>query len=289
MSTIKFTVEDSKVSEILQALLNANVAVGDVEIINTQHPKVTPASESSVIEASGSSPVLYRHSHSIGQNEGISTTDVISGVKFVGGTIFYIDDTADGEYQFFDVDGNLIENVRVGDRPYAYRVISKDSGDKYYVYYDELYYSNKRWTYYKEGDSVFESLNTLDVAGLGKTNTEIVMAKDGGAYITEDSDGYPTIWYQLQRIRNAKVGGCDDWFVPSKGEVEDLRLAVESGRISGGEIAGPSYGRSVFNNSYVWSSSEFSSKYAWIWDPHCQGWFFCYKSNNYSVFFVRAF
>ena len=32
MSTIKFTVEDSRVSEILQALLNSNVIVRDVEV-----------------------------------------------------------------------------------------------------------------------------------------------------------------------------------------------------------------------------------------------------------------
>lgn len=214
----------------------------------------------------------------------------------IGGTIFYIDDAADGEYEFFDVDGNVIEDVSVGDRPYAYRVIKRGSEDKYYVYHDRVY--NGRWAYFisdKRSESrplgvrVNESLGTSTGIGSGKTNTEKVMNKDGGAYVTKDVEGYPTIWYQLQQVRDSKAGGCDDWFVPSKGEVEDLRLAVESGRISGGEIAGPSYGRSVFNNSYVWSSSEFSSKYAWIWDPHCQGWFFCYKSNNYSVFFVRAF
>ena len=32
MNTIKFAVEDSKVSEVLQALLNSNVIVRDVEV-----------------------------------------------------------------------------------------------------------------------------------------------------------------------------------------------------------------------------------------------------------------
>ena len=36
MSTIKFTVEDSKVSEVLKALLNSNVIVRDVEVTNTK-------------------------------------------------------------------------------------------------------------------------------------------------------------------------------------------------------------------------------------------------------------
>ena len=36
MSTIKFTVEDSKVSEVLKALLNSNVIVRDIEVTNTK-------------------------------------------------------------------------------------------------------------------------------------------------------------------------------------------------------------------------------------------------------------
>ena len=36
MSVIKLTVEDSKVSEVLQALLNANVIVRDIEVTNTK-------------------------------------------------------------------------------------------------------------------------------------------------------------------------------------------------------------------------------------------------------------
>ena len=46
----------------------------------------------------------------------------------VGGTIFYIDDTADGVYEFFDIDGNLMQSVNVGDRPYAYRVVRDPIG-----------------------------------------------------------------------------------------------------------------------------------------------------------------
>ena len=60
-------------------------------------------------------------------------------VKPVGGTIFYIDDKADGIYEFFDVDGNPMENVQVGDRPHTYRVVEKGSKDKYYVYHDRVY------------------------------------------------------------------------------------------------------------------------------------------------------
>ena len=36
-----------------------------------------------------------------------------SDIRPVGGTIFYIDDTADGAYEFFDADGNLMENDKV--------------------------------------------------------------------------------------------------------------------------------------------------------------------------------
>lgn len=206
----------------------------------------------------------------------------------VGGTIFYIDNTSNGEYQFFDVDGNLIENVQVGDKPYAYRVIKKGSEDKYYVYHDEVY-DNLIWTYCKEDNYVYKSLGTSGDGGSGKTNTEIVMAEDCGAYISKDSKGYPTIWYQLQQVRNAEVGGCDDWFVPSAYEVNELRVAIKSGSITGGKIAGSSYEESVFSKRWLWSSSEYSDKYSWYWGFNNQSWCYGYKNYNNSVFFVRAF
>ena len=289
MRTIKFDVEDSKVSEILQVLLNSGAVVKNVEVTDTQHPKATMVSELCSVEDTGSSFTLYRHSYSIGENEGTSSTEIISNVKPVGGTIFYIDDTADGVYEFFDTWGNPVENVQVGDRPYYYRIIEKGSKDKYYVYYDKVY-DNLRWTYYKDKEYVYEDVyESLNTCRLGKTNTEIVMAKDNGAYITKDSKGYSTIWYQLQQVRNDKVGGCDDWFVPSGWEMERLRRAIKKGAITGGTIAGSSYEESAFINKWIWSSSQWSAQDSWFWYYDGQFWYNYNKNHNFSVFFARAF
>ena len=209
-----------------------------------------------------------------------------SDVKRVGGTIFYIDDTADGVYEFFDVDGNVIENVQVGDRPYAYRAVASGSKDKYYVYYDKRYKGSWASEY---DDHIYDSLGTSTSIGSGKTNTEILMTLGDGAYVSADAKGKPTIWSQLQQARNERAGGCDDWFAPSKGEVEALRLAIKSGNITGGTIAGSSYGASIFTYKWLWSSSEYNSQGAWKWDYYSQYWGISNKNNSGSVLFARAF
>ena len=218
----------------------------------------------------------------------IETSSATVAATPVGGTIFYIDETADGVYEFFDEDGNLLKNVQVGDKPYSYRVIKKGFKDKYYVYHDKVY-DNVRWAYWKDNDYVYEFLNTSNDGGLGKTNTETVMSKDSGAYITSDSNGIPTIWYKLQQVRNARVGGCDDWFVPSRGEILILKDAIKLGDITGGIIAGSSYNESIFITKWLWSSSEYNSQRAWHWSDYYQTWYYYYKSNIDSVFFIRAF
>ena len=280
MRTIKFDVEDSKVSGILQDLLNSGAAVKNVEVSDTQHSKTAMVSELCSVEDSGSSFTLYRH--------GTSSTEVVSGVKPVGGTIFYIDDTADGEYQFFDTWGNLLENVRVGDRPYYYKVIKKGSKDKYFVYYDEVF-DKLRWTYCEGNNYVHESLSTSKNTGSGKTNTETVMEKDSGIYTTPDSNRLPTIWHRLQQVRSDGGTGCDDWFVPSIDELELLRLAIKSGSVTGGIVAGSSYNKSIFNNKWLWSSSEFLSQRAWYWHHVHQCWDGGNKGLDSSVIFTRAF
>ena len=216
-------------------------------------------------------------------------SSAIVDVSPVGGTIFHIDDKADGIYEFFDADGNLIKDVKVGDKPYYYRVLEKGAKDKYYVYHDEMY-TSKRGTYYKDGACVYDTIGSLGLEiGSGKTNTATMMTRDNGAYVTANSNGMPTIWHQLQQTRLAKAGGCDDWFIPSKKEIELLRIAIKSGIITGGTIAGSSYEESIFTNKWLWSSSEYSSQDAWGWHYSSQYWDISNKSNSNSVFFVRAF
>ena len=210
---------------------------------------------------------------------GKTATATITQSKHVGdplgGTIFYIDDTADGVYEFYDAEGNVISSVAVGDSPAMYKVLTPGTKDKYYVYHDEMY-TPKIWTYYKDGAYVYDTIGSLGVEiGRGKTNTATMMARDNGAYVTADSNGTPTIWYQLQLTRQAKAGGCDDWFIPSKLEIEELRKAGLM--------------ESEFKNKYIWSSSEYSSQTAWTWNYYGQYWYDTYKENKYSVFFARAF
>ena len=213
---------------------------------------------------------------------------LVPDTNAVGGTIFYIDYTADGEYQFFDVDGSLIENVHIGDRPYAYKVVSPGSKDKYYVYHDELF-NNLTWAYYKNNTWVYEPLGTNKYIGSGKTNTETVMTKDNGAYIVADSNGYPTIWYKLQQVRDAKVGGCDDWFVPSHREIEVLMEAINLGTITGGMLVGSECAESLLLTRYIWSSSESHVQFSWFWHYYNHRWDYGGKQARLSVIFTRAF
>ena len=62
MSTIKFTVEDSKVSEVLKALLNSNVIVRDIEVTNTKpnnKARVIPYGHIKTSPYAASQPYVY--------------------------------------------------------------------------------------------------------------------------------------------------------------------------------------------------------------------------------------
>ena len=151
-----------------------------------------------------------------------------------------------------------------------YKVLTPGTKDKYYIFHDEVY-TSKRWTYYKNGNYVYNKLGTSLNIGTGRANTATVMSADDGAYIASDSNGYPTIWYQLQLTRNAAAGGCDDWFVPSRYEMEEVRKS----------------GLLPFSGKSIWSSSESDSYYAW--DCNNGYWNSNDKGSYYLVFFARAF
>lgn len=278
MSTIKFNVEDSKAAEILKVIMNSGIAVTYVELTGDQYPQTRKYSTPSVNQS---------------REVDTPTFTFVPDAEIVGGTIFYIDDKADGVYEFYDIQGNVIKNVQVGDRPYAYKVISPGSKDKYYVYHDELY-KNLTWTY--AGDCEYDAYVAADTAACmysGRTNTDRVMTRSKKTCLIAIPNKPPTIWYQLKQRNDARVGGCNDWFIPSIFEIEKLMLAVQSGNVTGGTVAGSSYVDSVFAAKYIWSSTEASSYHgdysAWIWNAGYQCMHDSPKNREFAMLIARAF
>ena len=278
MSTIKFNVEDSKAAEILKVIMNSGIAVTYVELTGDQYPQTEKYSTQSVNQS---------------REVDTPTFTFVPDAEIVGGTIFYIDDKADGVYEFYDIQGNVIKNVQVGDRPYAYKVISPGSKDKYYVYHDELF-KNLSWTY--AGDREYDVYVAADTAACmysGKANTDRVMTRSHKTCLIAIPNKPPTIWYQLQQMNDAKVGGCNDWFIPSIFEIEKLMLAVQEGNITGGIVAGSSYVDSVFATRYIWSSTEAASYHGdfsvWMWDAGYQCVYISPKNREFAMLIARAF
>ena len=193
---------------------------------------------------------------------GQTATATITQGKYIGdplgGTIFYIDDTADGAYEFYDAEGNIISDVKVGDKPAMYKVLTPGTKDKYYICHTTLYPS-LQW-----GMGGTSTGATGTAIGTGKSNTNTVMA-------TSAATTSGTIWYKLARTRSNSLEGCTDWFVPSKEEAEAVRT---SGIIS-------------FMHKFILSSSEINSDTAWGWNN--SSWYNYSKGTNNSVFFARAF
>lgn len=278
MSTIKFNVEDSKAAEILKVIMNSGIAVTYVELTGDQYPQTRKYSTPSVNQS---------------REVDTPTFTFVPDAEIVGGTIFYIDDKADGVYEFYDIQGNVIKNVQVGDRPYYYKVIIKGSKDKYYVYHDELY-KGLTWTY--AGDCEYDAYKAAGTAACmysGKTNTDRVMTRSNKACLVAIPNKSPTIWHQLQQMNAAKVGGCNDWFIPSIFEIEKLMLAIQSGNVTGGTVAGSSYVDSVFATKYIWSSTEAASYHGnfsvWMWDAGYQCVYISPKNREFAMLIARAF
>jgi len=202
--------------------------------------------------------------------------DVIEGSKLCGGKIFYIDNTASGAtYTFYSQTGKILTDVRVGDAPYAYTVTGTPSKDKYYIFNANAV-NSKTWTYQADGSWVFNSLGTTDGIGTGKTNTALVMAAESGAYAAYAN----TVWNTLHSLNTAVDKGCNDWFVPSKAELEALRTATDR---DGNALT------TLFTNTTMWSSSESSANYARLWNYNGQSWIGYNKNTTYALLAARGF
>ncbi len=254
----------------------------------------------------------------------------------LGGKLYYIDIRSDEVVEFLDNKSHVVTMDAVGqalfstgdheliDSLVAYKVLNRGTSgkDSCYVYYDEVY-TDKTWTYKDSSDKwKYESLGTSKGIGKGKSNTDLVMAK------SEYVDYPDSIWHQLKVARDSKIGGYDDWFVPSNEEVSALRSAIgyrvittsddpailSASAVTGGVIAGAADGlphyvdntesasrtcypsETKFLNTNIWSSYETPNTYknaADLWYSNgdfIQMWHrMALKSFNGSVFFVRSF
>lgn len=227
------------------------------------------------------------HFDDLGRKVPVGSYD--DGSKAVGGRIFYIDSNSDEVVEFYDAQGNPLSNVVVGDTPTYYKVTSTGvSGkEKYYVYYD-YEYTISHWSC-KEGDTwVNENLETLTSMGSGKSNTNTIMAKDNGKYIVSSisPSNYPTVWYMIQSLRTNLTGGCDDWYLGSLEEMEELKLFMDAFESQG--IT------NLFNTTShgFWTSSEVDYNRNKIHTWQNKNWSTYNKSGDFYMkgsVFIRSF
>ena len=124
------------------------------------------------------------------------------------------------------------------------------------------------------GTSVGETSTGI---GSGKANTEkIVQALGDGNYTKDGSVVELNGNYAAKICDDLVLGGHDDWFLPSKDELNELYKQKST---VGGFASFSNY----------WSSSEYSASDAWSQDFKSGGQYFNYKNYDEPVRAVRAF
>ncbi len=119
------------------------------------------------------------------------------------------------------------------------------------IFYENANYVTDGWRYleaapsdlsvtYKWGDTA-TSVTTGTAIGTGKSNTAAIVEALDGAGFTED--------YAAKACADYSSGGKDDWFLPSKDELNELYKQKNT--------------VGVASNIY-WSSSEYSASTAWV-------------------------
>lgn len=200
-------------------------------------------------------------------------------LKPIGGTIFYIDLYADGQYRLYDK--NKKETDKTEDAVY-YEIVEEGDSDKYFVVDIKTgIVFPKRWGCY--GIATEATLNGI---GSGKINTKKALRKeDTGEYSDQ------TMWkYLVEEQNGKKTNGCDDWYIGSKFELDRLR---ESNKVDW--FTDRNKNRKPWQkkkqNYDMWSSNEVDvdSCFAWFWNPLKAEWLNWGKYEGKAVCFIRSF
>ena len=207
--------------------------------------------------------------------------------KPVGGVIYYDNGDNGAIYTFYDADNNVISGNPVGNTNIKYySVTGTSSADRYYVYAAKDdgsikgSWPGRYWTYRDssgwKGENIGVSSRDTAVVGSGKSDTEIMLSYDNGAYVKSAADmgqSYDTVWYYINEQRINNLNGCNDWFIGSYADIQKLA----------------DYDSSLLRNSAFWSSSQSGVGYAWYWIGELERWNYYAKSLDFYVFPIRAF
>lgn len=104
--------------------------------------------------------------------------------------------------------------------------------------------------------------------GAGRSNTESLVGSE------ENGDTEGAAWVCASKVVVSDGVAYDDWFLPSRDELEVLLKLRDSIELS---------------KSWYWSSSEVSPELAWEGDARSGGTCPYYKSSLHAVRAVRAF
>lgn len=186
-----------------------------------------------------------------------------SDYKIVGGRIFYLHNQPISEYLFFDENYNQLTDYSIAGLETAkyYKKSLDYSGiDKIYVYYNTKQacdYGNKT-----------KLIGTSSAIGSGKSNTASALSKYSWIF------GYS--YYYISQWRKDNIGGCNDWYMGSKDEVEKLRVSNLQPELFTDSMYG------------VWSSTEQNASDAWRYNNSI-GWFTAGKDARMYCFPMRSF
>lgn len=189
----------------------------------------------------------------------------------VGGKIFYVNSEGSGVYTFYDSSHNVLSTqtvVGLNDAvtyDYVGPAPGLDKVDKFFVYDVNGIISNR--LYWGPLNTVVGvSANTI---GSGKINSNIIITN----YASSMTNFY--IWPNIINKRNNLVGGCNDWYVGSMAEIDQLILS--------------GLAPSMFLYYSPWSSCEASAQNGYVWDQTTSNWVSVFKSSSGAGFAIRSF
>lgn len=188
--------------------------------------------------------------------------------------LFYIDENVSGAtYKFYDENNNEIQ-PKIGSKISSYKKISENgsNADKYYFVLD-LSIPNIYWD---RSPIPVETPAINTNIGEGKRNTNSIF-KHFPSYTLQKN----SIWNICKELNLQNYLSYNDWYIPSKDELDILITNIKNNSLSLTNI-------DIQTNNYWCSSQRNSRIYTWYWDALDQQWYANYKTEEHSALVIRS-